>query len=861
MPLEYRFTCRLPNGVHARPASALEAVTRDLPSATTLFNERTGQSADARSVLGIVGLDIRLGDPCRIVVSGADEARSLDVLRGFLDAAFPLLDAPLPPRARPSARAALPPLLRLARPSYWSGTPAVGGIGRGTAVAWRGSTVPSSVSMDGPDDVEAEIARVDAAIEAVTAAYDALLASPGDKARALPSIASLPRARALNPLATVEACGIVSAHRSIVRDPEFRERIHAQIRQGRRTAAGAIADAESYFSAMLMAAGSELLHERALDVKDVCRFLLASLLGHDAWTNCQPDLPLEGICLADVLTPGQLLSIDRSRLRGLVLTRGGTTSHTVVLARSFGIPTVVGVDDLDADAVTGMEVIVDGELGLVALLDSAAVRRYYEMEAKRLQARRCRQMKVAAEPGVTSDGHRIEIAANISCAEEAAAAFDGGADAIGMFRTEMLFAGRALPPEEDEQFEQYRQVVALARGRPVIIRTLDAGGDKNLPWLGLEREDNPFLGRRGVRLYPDFSEVFRAQARALLRASASGRLKIIVPMVACVEEARWVRKVVDEERAGLARRGVAVGEDVEVGIMLEVPSAAFLVKELSEAVDFFSIGSNDLLQYFVAADRGNAGVRSLYDPLNPGFVRFLAKIATEARASGRWVGLCGEMGGDPRYLPLLVGLGFDEISMAAPSVPEVKGALGQLSAARCRELAGELAASASTAEVKAKLESFTARQELPLVHPDLVVFDRECRTREEAAKLLADRLYVAGRTVRPRDIEEAIAAREAVYSTGFGHGFAIPHCRTDALVADSLAVARLSEPVPWDSLDGEPVHTVIFLGIRESSEAVGAHMRVLAALARRLMHDEFRDALRSAPDEAALCEVLASGLS
>jgi fructose-specific PTS system IIA-like component len=326
-----------------------------------------------------------------------------------------------------------------------------------------------------------------------------------------------------------------------------------------------------------------------------------------------------------------------------------------------------------------------------------------------------------------------------------------------------------------------------------------------------------------------------------------------------VEEAAWVRAVVNEEQRGLAASGTAFDASMPLGAMIEVPSAAFLVDRLSALVDFFSIGTNDLLQYFAAADRSNPKVDRLVSPASPAFVRLLGKIVTDAHDSGRRVAVCGEMGGDRRCLPLLAGLGVDEISMAPPLIAAAKAELSSMTSDECARLVDAVKAAATDEEVQHLFVRAHAHQSAPIVTPDLVDTRGDARTKSEAIKEAIDRLYVAGRTDRPRDVEDAVWRREADYSTGFGHGFAIPHGRTDAVRANSLAVLKLREPVEWGSLDDRPVRIVVLLALRESGAAT-AHLRILATLARRLMHEEFRQQLEAEDDPDALCRVVAEAV-
>jgi multiphosphoryl transfer protein len=832
MANDYRFTCPLQSGMHARPASALEHVARRFTCDVSIVNGRTGQSANAKSVLGIVGLDIRQGDPCRVLTVGRDAAWAIESLRVFVERTLPHVDDAPPAPEREPDRLELPPVLRQAGAVVTPGVAVAAGIGIGHAFAVAGFGVPDSIPLAGVEDVDAEVRLVEEAFGRMLQRYDERIAA-GD--------------------GRVEA-DVLRAHRSVARDPEFSQAIVHAMRAHRHTAAGAVMEAEAQFSGMLAATGSALLRERALDIRDVCRDLLAEVYG-PALREQPTVLTRDSVCLADTLTPGQFLSLDRRWLRGLVMAHGGTTSHTVILARSHAVPTIVGVAGLDAAALEGQEVVVDADLGVMVSKVTDAARRYYRMEQHRLDRRRQRVQRFAERPAATEDGRRIEVAANIGSAADVQEAVACGAEGIGLFRTEMLFLARKDPPGEDEQFEEYRRALAFGAGRPVIVRTLDVGGDKPLPYLALPREDNPFLGYRAVRIYREFDTLFRTQVRALVRASAFGALRVMIPMVASLDEVRWVRGVIAEEQDALEAHGVAFDRRMPVGAMIEVPAAAFMVGGLSRALDFFSIGTNDLLQYFLAADRSNPRLTPLANPLEPSFLRLLDQVVTEAHANGRWVGLCGDLGGQARYLPLLVGLGLDEVSMAIPEVASTKALLSGLSAARCRALLDDALRASTAGEVAQRLDDRGHWRAQPLLEPELVSLDVEAHSKEEAIKAAVDLLFAAGRTDRPREVENAVWQRESTYSTGFGNRFAIPHCKTDAMGANSMAIVRLRDDVAWGALDGQPVRTVILLAVRETGQAA-EHMRVLAALARRLMHEEFRDEVERAQDATGVCAAL-----
>ena len=830
MALEQEFVCPLPSGIHARPASALEEVVRHFASDVMLFNQRTQRAANGKSILAMVGTDVRQGDTCVFTVTGPDEREAMAVLTTFLRDKFPQCDAPLTV-AKTETTAPLSPCLRDAGATIHRGQRVVPGIARGRVVQFGKFSIPLSLPRNGVTDTEKEWRRLDLSLAKLTAAYD----------------------HRLDTTKGIEAA-LVKVHRSIAHDVDFRTSLREAVTGRQRTAAGAIEEAELHFSKILAASGNELLRERALDIQDVCLQLLREIYG-DAAKTAQVKLTANAVVVAESLTPGQFLALDRNFLKGLVLASAGGTSHTVILARSFNIPTLAGVTDCSAIQFDHQEIVVDAEAGALVLNLTDAARRYYSLEERRITGRRTRLKKLSARPAATGDGQRIELAANISTAGEAASAFDAGAEGVGLFRTEMLFLDRPEPPDEQEQFENYQTVLAAATGRPVVIRTLDVGGDKPLAYLNLPVEENPFLGRRAVRIYPEFETLFRTQIRALVRASAAGKLSVMIPMIATVDEARWVKRIVAEEQQKCAAENIAFDPAMSLGAMIEVPAAALAVEALSRELDFFSIGSNDLLQYFMAADRMDTGLATLLNPLQPAFLRLLKLIADAAQAQKKEISLCGEMGGQVRFLPLLAGLGLNKISAAAPVVADLKSELSRLNQTACRQLL-EAALTCSTAdEVGALLEQFSVQASLPLLETDLVMIESDATTKEEAIKQAVDRLFVMGRTDDSKAVEDAIWRREATYSTGFGHGFAIPHCQTNSVRFNSLVLLKLKSPVEWNSLDGEPVRVVVLLAIR-AAQAGNAHMQVLAKLARKIMDDDFRAELEQETDPARLCAIL-----
>ncbi len=854
---EFAFRCPLPNGLHARPASLLsEAATRCVGS-VMLTNLRSGAAANAKSVLALIAIDVREGDDCRLACEGPEALEALGRLRTFIERVLPRREEMLSSPAV-AAGTALPRLLRDQGGRIRRGTIICTGIAEGVVVFTGGVAWPSDRDLAAGASSGEEEREARAAIAVVRDRLASRLEAAGSNAEA----------------------GVLRAHLAIARDVGLQDEISAGVGNG-LSAARAIRDATASFAERLRKTGSRYVQERAVDVEDVGFELLAAA-GIATQRNDRIELSGPSIVAGDDLTPRQLLSLDRGRLAGLVLAHASPTSHAMILARSFGIPTLTDVTDLRAPLVPGDQVLVDATLGILIPEITPGVRRHYDRA--RMQAARRREVlaRCASRTAVTRDGARLEVAANVASPEEIGPAIARGADGIGLFRTEMLFLDRDAAPDEEEQVEIYARAIREGPGKPILVRTFDIGGDKPVPYLPGAREANPFLGYRGARLYPEHAPLLRIQVRAILRAAATaGRspgaevgasskpggssgprgLSILLPMITTVEEVRFVRNEIAAVRGELASAGIDHDSDVPVGVMIEVPSAALLIDRLAREVDFFSIGTNDLLQYFLAADRSSERVSHLYRTRHPAFLRLLERIVGEAHRHDRWVGLCGEMAGDPGELPLLLGLGLDEISVAAPGILALKNAVSESSSAACRSLLERAMEASTLAEVDALVERHHRDGESrSLFDPDLVIHASAARSREEAIAEIVDALHAAGRTDRPDEVEEAIVAREAAYSTGFGHGFAIPHCKTDAVLAGSIAILRLEDPIAWGLEDAEPVRCVILLAARATGER-GSQMQVFSKLARNLMREEFRGRILAAADGEDLLACLTRELA
>jgi fructose-specific PTS system IIA-like component len=850
-----RFTCNLPTGLHARPASLIAEAARKHRAAVTIRNATSGASADARSVLSLIALDIQRGHEVAVEAVGDDAAAAIQAIDALAKSHFgeALHAAPQITAAPGEFTPRIPAPFRRLNIKFITGRPVCPGVGEGIAIH---AAALASLEFD-EESPDAPASSPDAEGERFTTALAALRA---EIERDLSRLGSRGGIRA----------ELLRAHLGIVDDPALATRIEASIRSG-RSASGAVLEAAKHYTTKLGASTSAYIRERAADIEDVCRRLLAQLEGEPAAAGAAeaPTIALTqpSILIADDLAVSQLMAIDRDHLRGLILGDVGPTSHVVILARSMMIPTLIGVAGATRAIRAGVQTVVDA-IGGFAIADSnPQIAAYYQREFAARARRRARLAPLLDRRGQTRDSIPLEVAANAATPGEIAAAMTAGADSIGLLRTELLFLDRSEPPTEDEQFEVYSAAVESANRREVIIRTLDIGGDKPAPYLALPDEDNPFLGCRGLRLYHKFPDLIHAQLRAICRASAHGPIKVMAPMVATLAEARWFADHIVGVQRELAAEGIAHDPSMPVGIMIEVPSAALILDQLTEVIDFISIGTNDLCQYWMSADRTNPAVAALNDPREPSFLRILERIVTSAREHGLWAGLCGEMGSDPVNLPLMVGLGLSEISVGASAIEPIKARLATLDSRECRELlrrAMQCETAAAVAQLlanpRAGSASAAAASQAPEspVHADLVLIDSQATTREHAIHELTCALHALGRTDDPRAVEEAVWAREAKGVTALGFGFAIPHGQTDAVRGPSIAVATFKAPVDWGAPD--PVRAAIMLTVPES-DADKTHLKLLAKLARRLMHEPFRESLLTAKQAAEVVSILEKELA
>jgi phosphotransferase system enzyme I (PtsI) len=459
---------------------------------------------------------------------------------------------------------------------------------------------------------------------------------------------------------------IFESHMLLLEDPEFIDVIIDKINQTGTNAEYALHEVSNEFIDMLQAMDNELLRERATDLRDVTGRVMSLLRGerHTALSG----ITEESIIICDDLTPSDTAQLNLNYVKGFITRMGSRTSHSAIMARSLGIPAIVGAG-ADLDAVeTGVTLVLDAVEGLVFIDPNEEELTGCNAKQEQYARRQIELRKLRDQPTITKDGATVRIAVNIGGVEDVQTALDSGAEGIGLFRTEFLFMGRSSLPSEDEQFQVYKYVLEGMDGKPVVIRTLDIGGDKELPYLQLPEESNPFLGVRAIRLCLELRDMFRTQLRALLRASRYGQLKIMFPMIAVLEELLEAKRLLQEEKERLIQAGEIVAEHIAVGMMIEVPAAALAAPALAKEADFFSIGTNDLIQYTMAADRMNESLAYLYQPCHPSVLRLVQMVICAAEQEGIHVGMCGEMAADETALPLLLGLGLHEFSMSAATV-------------------------------------------------------------------------------------------------------------------------------------------------------------------------------------------------
>jgi phosphotransferase system enzyme I (PtsI) len=511
--------------------------------------------------------------------------------------------------------------------------------------------------------------------------------------------------------------GIFEVHLLILEDPVLLNESARRIREERLNADAAFGDVARQYVDMLSGVDDPFFRERAADIRDVTQRVVNLLAGRGR-RDGPPVLDEPAIVVSHDLTPSTTAQLDRTKVLGFATDVGSRTSHTAILARSLGIPAVVGLHDVTARLMSGDQVLLDGHTGSLFLNPTDQTLFEYGQLARRRVQFEDRLQEIRDQPAVTLDGTRVVLSANLELAEDAGSVQESGAEGVGLFRTEYLFLRGNTLPDEQAQYEAYRAVAEAVRPDAAIIRTLDIGGDKFIEHLEMPQEVNPFLGWRAIRFCLQRRDLFRTQLRAILRASAHGTVRLMYPMVSGVEEVVQANALLDECRAELRQEGVPFDEGMEVGAMIEIPSAVLVAGSLAEHVRFFSIGTNDLIQYTLAIDRLNDRIAHLYEPTHPAVLKLIRMTVEAARARGLWVGVCGEMAGDPVLVPVLLGLGVDELSAAPSSVPRIKHLIRRCRLDEARELAGWALQQATGGPALARSQELV-RRVAPGLLPDL----------------------------------------------------------------------------------------------------------------------------------------------
>ncbi len=496
-----------------------------------------------------------------------------------------------------------------------------------------------------------------------------------------------------------ENARIFDAHLLVLQDPDFLSAIREKITNDKIDAASALSKVTTSFIDMFEQMENEYMRERSADIKDVTKRVLAHLLGK---TLPNPGLITEEtILITKDLTPSDTAQINKIYVKGFISDIGGRTSHSAIMARTMGIPAIVGTKDASQKIKNGDNIIIDGMTGEIFVNPSEIIQEKYRKRQEKLVIQRAEWELLKEKPTVTKDNYQVELVANIGSPKDLEQVKANGAEGIGLYRTEFLYMERTSLPTEEEQFDAYKTVLQEMDGKSVIVRTLDIGADKQLPYLNMPKETNPFLGLRAIRFSLEEMTIFRTQLRALIRASNYGNLKIMFPMIATLDEFHEAKRILIEEKQKLQKQNIPVG-NMEVGIMVETPATVMLIDQFAKEVDFFSIGTNDLIQYTFAADRMNEHVEYLYQPYHPAILRLVKIVVDAALAEGKWVGMCGEMAGDPKAIPLLLGLGLNEFSMSASSILPARSQLKKINK-KDMELLVEKALSMKTADEVLKL--------------------------------------------------------------------------------------------------------------------------------------------------------------
>jgi phosphocarrier protein FPr len=643
-------------GMHARPAAVLANLAKKY--AAEIWVQRGEGRANAKSVTGLMNLDIRYNDKINLIAQGVDAQEALDTLVPMIASGLGEEGTAAPaPASRVVPEIARPvPARRSEDPNVLLGVTASPGLAVGNAFQVRRQDLAVTETAE---NVEVEERKLCEAMETSRRQLEALQYQ-------------------LHGQADANKAAIFAAHQEVLDDPELHDMVRSAILKG-KSAAFAWQQMINTQSQRLAKMHNALLAARAADIRDVGQRVMQNLTGIGPR---KIDAPVNSILVTEELTPSDIANLDRSKVLGVCTTLGSATSHAAIIARSLDIPVVAGIEPRALEILDGTPMILDAARASLRLNPSVEEMAHLKSLQERQANKKKFDLENAARPAITLDGCQVDVVANIGGLSDAVKGVSLGAEGVGLLRTEFLFQDRDIAPTEDEQYQVYSDVAqALGPGRPLIIRTLDVGGDKPLPYLPIAKEENPFLGERGVRVGLNRPEVLRTQLRAILRAASNGKLLVMFPMVATLSEWRAVKTMFEEERAKLG------ADPIPVGIMVEIPAAAVMADQFAREADFFSVGTNDLTQYTLAMDRGHPKLAPQVDALNPAVLNLIALAVKGAEQHGKWVGVCGGSASDPQAVPILIGLGVKELSVSVPAIPAIKAQIRALNMADCMALA------------------------------------------------------------------------------------------------------------------------------------------------------------------------------
>jgi len=674
--LSIRLTVKNSLGLHARPAARfVQTAGKFLQETIYVKNLATqNRAVNAKSINNVIALGVRQGHEIEVSASGPNAQAALNAIKSLSENNFGDEEDSVAAQAIPAAAVG-----QTIDPSCLNGIAASSGITVGTAVLYR--PAPPEIPQHQIDDPTQEWQQLLASIAETRAEIDTDHKSASNRTNG-------------------KAADIFEAHKMFLEDEALLVPAREKIFGEKQNAALAWHSAVEAVSTKLRRIEDSYLQTRAKDVEDVGRQVLLHLLGTN---HSFIDMKEPGVLVATDLTPAETSRLEPGMILGICTAFGGPTSHTAILARELGIPAVVGLGEQILSLDNGQTLIVDAETGTVWIDPPAEQIEQSTAQAATIQEAKDIARQERSAPAVTHDGKAIEIAANIGSVTGTWKAVDAGAEGVGLFRTEFLFLNRSTAPDEDEQVKAYRSVAQALDGRPLIIRTLDAGGDKSIPYLNLESEMNPFLGWRAIRLCLSQPELFKTQLRAILRVAVEFPVKVMFPMIARLDELRSAKALLAEAKHELALRSIPYAQTIETGIMVEIPSVAAMAEQFAREVDFFSIGTNDLTQYTFAVDRTNPNVASLADACHPAVLRQIGHVVQAAHDARIWVGVCGELAGDPQAIPILVGLGVDELSMSSPAIAKAKQVVRSWTLSHAEQVAGQALQMDSAESVRALL--------------------------------------------------------------------------------------------------------------------------------------------------------------